>query len=302
MKQSSTGASRRGKVLSRSGRVLNFLKQYWLATAMLVIAGSSTGYAVSVTELRANNDLVSTSNPLPVTGSITSTPGVVGNGTAATAARVTVASDSTGTLSVSGTVADASADSGNPIKVGAIYESTLPTYTTGQRGNIHLDSRGAIRAKIIGATATGADGLTNTLAYATQAATDTTQSGFAVTPFMFNGSTWDRAFTCPSTATVSVTAGNTTEIVALTASQIIRVCSFAVSMSAAGTAKFVYGTGTNCGTGQADITAAINLGTTTPLAMTASAGSSVLRTIASNALCVTAATGNVTGFVTYAKF
>lgn len=208
------------------------------------------------------------------------------------------ASNPTTSMQVVGNAAGSSADSGNPVKVGAIYNSTLPTYTNGQRSDLQVGTRGSVNvtlfapdsttsASVAGITADGV-GSSNSLATATYNRS-------------FNGSSWDRTFTCTNTATVSVTAGNTTEIVALTASQVIRVCSFAVSMSAAGTAKFVYGTGTNCGTGTTDITAAMNLATGTPLAMSAG-NNSLFRTASANALCVTAATGNVVGFVSYAKY
>lgn len=46
------------------------------------------------------------------------------------------------TLPVGGDVANAAADSGNPIKVGGRYNSTAPTLTNGQRGDIQLDPQG----------------------------------------------------------------------------------------------------------------------------------------------------------------
>lgn len=120
---------------------------------------------------------------------------------------------------------------------------------------------------------------------------------------MFNGTSWDNAFTCPSTAVVNVSAAATTEIVALTAAKTIRVCSFAITVdTAATTAKFVYGTGTNCGSGTADITGAMRFVDEGGMALSAPAGGSLFRTASANALCLTAATGAVTGFVTYAKF
>src|SRR5690242_1981302 len=55
---------------------------------------------------------------------------------------------------VVGNVASAASDSGNPVKVGGVYNSTLPTLTDGQRGNIQLTSRGA--QIIAGASPVGA--------------------------------------------------------------------------------------------------------------------------------------------------
>lgn len=46
--------------------------------------------------------------------------------------------------SVAGNVASAATDSGNPVKVGAVFNTTLPTFTTGQRGDLQIDSRGRL--------------------------------------------------------------------------------------------------------------------------------------------------------------
>jgi hypothetical protein len=103
-----------------------------------------------------------------------------GNGTAATAARVTLASDSTGQitlatganvigslsanqsmnlaqvggtntvtggasglLAVAGNVASGASDSANPLKVGGVFNTTQPTVTNGQRVDFQATSRGA---------------------------------------------------------------------------------------------------------------------------------------------------------------
>lgn len=42
---------------------------------------------------------------------------------------------------LNGSVAAGATDAGNPIKVGGVYNSTLPTLTNGQRGDLNLDSR-----------------------------------------------------------------------------------------------------------------------------------------------------------------
>jgi hypothetical protein len=213
---------------------------------------------------------------------------------------VTIAGSVAGSPSeVVGNVASGVADSGNPVKVGGIYQSTLPTFTNLQRGNFQIGTRGSQNVTLFGTDSTvsaaiqnAVDGLSNaTNGLATLANNN-----------VYNGSTWDRQYTCNSSAVVNVTAGATTEIVALTGSQIIRVCSFGISMSAAGTAAFVYGTGTNCGTGTTSLTGAMPLATGTPMAVSGGAGGNVFRGAVSNALCVAAVTGNVVGWVNYAKF
>lgn len=108
-------------------------------------------------------------------------------------------------------------------------------------------------------------------------------------------------FQCTLSAPVSVTAGATTEIAALAAGKAIRVCSFVITQATAGTAKFVYGTGTNCGTGTTDLTAAMAIATNGSIAANVGNGS-LFRSPPGNALCLSAVTGNVTGFINYALF
>lgn len=49
-----------------------------------------------------------------------------------------------------GNVAAGATDSGNPVKVGGVYNSTQPTLTNGQRGDGQLDSRGNLRTTFCG--------------------------------------------------------------------------------------------------------------------------------------------------------
>jgi hypothetical protein len=219
-----------------------------------------------------------------------------------------IGTDTAGNTRVVGSVASATADSGNPIKVGGVFANALPSVSTGQRVDMAMTAGGAPIVQVGGRGGTGADGLPNTsgIAYPISASGGaspaTSLNGLAVLPWVFNGSTWDREFTCPSSAVINVTAAATTELVALTASQVIRVCSFTITgVTALTTATFVYGTGTNCATGQAALTGAMQLGVSTAISNSAGNGS-LFRTASANALCLTAATGNVTGFVTYAKY
>lgn len=105
---------------------------------------------------------------------------------------------------------------------------------------------------------------------------------------------------CASSAIISVSSGTTAEIVALTTGQIIKVCSIVLTADTiATTAKFVYGTGANCAGGPADITGAMRLQDEGNISISAPAP--LFRTLVSNALCLTTATGAVTGFITYTK-
>ena len=70
----------------------------------------------------------------------------VSNGTTdAGTQRVTISSDSTGQVVTQGSVASGSSDSGNPVKVGGVYNSSAPTFTTGQRGDLQLDASGNLK-------------------------------------------------------------------------------------------------------------------------------------------------------------
>lgn len=55
-----------------------------------------------------------------------------------------VSSSGSGTQNVQGTVADGATNSGNPVLIGGIYQSSLPTYTDGQRANLHTNVNGRL--------------------------------------------------------------------------------------------------------------------------------------------------------------
>lgn len=184
---------------------------------------------------------------------------------------------------------------------GVINATAAAPAADGDYAAIALNSLGQTEVSLGVVRANGSDAVSNSGVFGRFADIAGNPTYPTTTQLMFNGTSWDRNFTCPSTATISVTTGNTTQLVALASSQIIRVCSFILTESLAGTAKFVYGTGSNCGTGTTDITAAMALATNGSLALSSGNGS-LFRTIASNALCLTSATGTITGFVTYAQY
>jgi len=98
-------------------------------------------------------------------------------------------SSPTGGSMVQGNVASGTADSGNPVKVGAVYNITAPTYATGQRTDLQADNTGNIKITPYAGTSplifNGAltDAQSNTIV------------GNGVTPTRpakWNGTTWDR--------------------------------------------------------------------------------------------------------------
>lgn len=46
---------------------------------------------------------------------------------------------------IAGNIGSGATDSGNPVKVGGVYNSTLPTLATGQRSDVQVDDRGRVR-------------------------------------------------------------------------------------------------------------------------------------------------------------
>lgn len=107
---------------------------------------------------------------------------------------------------------------------------------------------------------------------------------------------------CDSQAFLNMSTATTTEIVALTSSQSIRVCSYRLMAGGTANVKFVRGTGTNCGTGTTDVSANFPLVAQSGLAP--SGGSSPIYIItASNALCVTSSAAvTVAVEVSYTKY
>jgi hypothetical protein len=109
-----------------------------------------------------------------------------------------------GVLNVGGNVADAGADSGNPVKIGGVYNSTAPTYSTGQRATLQFESRGGVvvclknsaSASFIGGNSNASDSVAASV-------------GLSMTPFsiVFNGTNWDRVRNNTDTAALITLSG-----------------------------------------------------------------------------------------------
>lgn len=106
-------------------------------------------------------------------------------------AEVVTSGSGSGASQVQGNAASGAADSGNPVKIGGIYNVTTPTVANGQRSDLQTGSRGSLRVELmrpssatpVGATSVGADGTSNTF------------DGINASAYqlLFNGTTWDRA-------------------------------------------------------------------------------------------------------------
>lgn len=149
--------------------------------------GSSTG-GLTDAELRAT--------PVPVSGTVTATPTGTQNVdvTANTIGLATSANQTNGNqIAVAkGDVASGSADSGNPVKVGAKYNSTQPTFTDGQRADMQVDSRGNLRMGLYAnnTQTTASFKADNADADATSATAN--KLGVMSRGTVYNGTTWDR--------------------------------------------------------------------------------------------------------------
>lgn len=101
---------------------------------------------------------------------------------------------------------------------------------------------------------------------------------------------------------IAISTATTTEIIALVANKNIFVTSWDGVSSAAGTFKWVYGTGTACGTGTTDLTGTYAFGASTVVTKGNGLGP-ILIVPRGNALCATSAsTINIQGSVSYAQF
>ena len=107
--------------------------------------------------------------------------------------RVVNSGSPTGTQDVQGNVASGATDSGNPVKIGGVYNTTLPTLTDGQRGNAQMDSRANLFVSNSGGNVTGADNYSNADTLYMRKGDNTGLGLFVVGGYYFDGTTWDRA-------------------------------------------------------------------------------------------------------------
>ncbi len=188
-------------------KISNCLK--WTASTWLAIAVVTTGTRHSY------GQAVTIANGADIAeGSTADTPASVPtSGAAATTISLLKALNNSfvnGTQQLQGNIASGTADSGNPVKIGGVFNATMPTFTTGQRGDLQLSNFGGI---IAATSATAADGSTNVggnLNIGTAASSNTSGALFNK-PYLFNGATWDRARTIQG----AVAAGTGTAAVAI---------------------------------------------------------------------------------------
>lgn len=93
---------------------------------------------------------------------------------------------------VEGSVASGSADEGNPVKVAAVYNQTAINYTSGNRADLQVDSRGQLLVNTLFSATLTADATGNGLVQMQRDKLNTANVIPTAAGFYFNGTTWDR--------------------------------------------------------------------------------------------------------------
>jgi hypothetical protein len=95
---------------------------------------------------------------------------------------------------IQGSVASGATDSGNPVKTGGVYNSSLPSLTTGQRVDTQTDISGNTRMLVSGFSTTAADAVSNsnTVWFSSSTLNSASVRPLGVAPLVFNGTSWDR--------------------------------------------------------------------------------------------------------------
>jgi len=111
-----------------------------------------------------------------------------------------------------GSVSSGATAAGNPVQVGAVFNTTIPIVSDGRVSAARATAYGSIRTLAVGWSASAADGFTNTMAFAASEGSGNTSSArslFGVGPSIFNGSTWDRWAKASSTSRIPSSAAST---------------------------------------------------------------------------------------------
>lgn len=101
---------------------------------------------------------------------------------------------------------------------------------------------------------------------------------------------------------IAISSATTTKMIDGIAGKSIYITAWDGISSAAGTLKFIYGTGSSCGTGTVDLTGTYTFGTATVIAKGNGAGPLLSIPNGFNLCLVSASTINVQGSISYAQF
>jgi hypothetical protein len=117
--------------------------------------------------------------------------------------------NATGGIYVQGAIASGATDSGNPVKVGGRYNTTPPTLTNGQRGDLTVDSRQSLNVAIRASDSASYLGISPNVFDGTSASTVVAQT--AARGYLFNGTDWDRYRSNMSAVLLASAARTTTQ-------------------------------------------------------------------------------------------
>lgn len=147
---------------------------------------------------------------------------------------------------VQGGVPQGTTDSQYPVVVGGNDGSVIRTLHTDSSGQLQVGLSSGATVAVSNLPATFPGAITNIPHVVVDSIPNS--SGVVADPCQDVGTLKAGAFK-------QVAAGSTAEIISLTAGQTIYPCGFLANQVLAGTIQFVTGTGTNCGTGQAAVSA-----------------------------------------------
>lgn len=123
-------------LLSSLNNKLNTLGQKnSIGSVSIVLSSDQTPIAVTGSFFPTIQPISASSLPLPMGASSDSSLSIIN------------ANLTNGNQKIVGSVANASSDSGNPIKIGGIYNSNLPNFSTGQRGDAQLNKFGELSVR-----------------------------------------------------------------------------------------------------------------------------------------------------------
>jgi hypothetical protein len=120
-------------------------------------------------------------------------------------------------------------------------------------------------------------------------------------PSLFNGATWDRQLTCPSTVVIDDSTMGLVTVIAASGSTKIRICKMTFTTAAGVNVQLFYGTGAACVTTSTALSLLYQNAST--IAEDFIADQSALTTPASQAVCLSLSAGTrTTGMISYTQF
>jgi hypothetical protein len=201
------------------------------------------------------------------------------------------------------TASPQAASANSAIGVVSQYTATSVSGSTGQLFPLQSNIYGYLRTVPCAGTSTTCATIQNTAdAQANLGVLDSGSFNFS-----WNGASFDRNVTCDGNpAAVNITTATTTQIVALSGTTKIHVCSYQFSVAGTTpTVTFEYGTGTNCATGLTAISGAI-APTSGSVINSAVGGASGLAFVvpSGDALCILSGgtSPSIQGLITYAQY